>query len=93
MNHRSPTNQLRIRLTDQTARRLLTLPPRARCRAASMMISATMDNIDLGELFAMRRELVALGNLLNQSLRLSWGGSVDESALRGVVEKLGGLLQ
>ena len=58
-----------------------------------MMISATMENLDLGELLAMRREMVALGNLLNQSLRLSWGGSVDESALRGVVEKLGGLLQ
>ena len=93
MNHRPPTNQIRIRLTDQTARRLLTLSPRARCRAASLMISATMDNIDLDELLAMRRELVALGNLLNQSLRLSWGASVDESALRGVVKKLGGLLQ
>lgn len=58
-----------------------------------MLVTAGLTNIDLAELLSARKELSALGNLLNQSLRVSWGEAVDETALRGVIKKLEGLLR
>ncbi len=52
-----------------------------------------MEGGDLGELLAMRKELSSLVNLLNQSLRASWGAAVDREALRAVVTKLEGVLR
>ena len=57
-----------------------------------MIITAAIGKIDLQLLLEARRELTALGNLVNQSLKLSWGESVNLSALESVVKKLGGLL-
>jgi hypothetical protein len=87
------SKQLRIRTSEDVAVRLLTLSPRARSRAVSLMVAAALERVDLAVLLEMRRELVSLGNLLNQSLRLSWGTAVDRDALREVVLKLGRLLQ
>jgi hypothetical protein len=58
-----------------------------------MMVGAAMANVDLGELLAMRKELTSLGNLLNQSLRVSWGKAADREALRAVVTKLEDVLK
>jgi hypothetical protein len=59
----------------------------------SLIVSAALERVDLAALLEMRRELVSLGNLLNQALRLSWGTAVDRDALREVVLKLGRLLK
>lgn len=84
----SPTLQIRIRLSRGAAARLLSLPPRARSRAVSFILSSFEEGLDLGELLQARRELVALGVLINQSLRLSWGKSTDAVALGSVLKKL-----
>ena len=86
------STQLRIRLSDNAARRLLTLPPRARSRAVSLLVTSGIEGINLEALLLARRELASLGSLLNQSLRLSWGESADGDALRGILKKLEGLL-
>lgn len=87
------SEQIRIRLSSNAAESLLTFPPRMRSRVVSMLVTAGLTNVDLAELLSARKELSALGNLLNQSLRISWGESVDEVALRGVIKKLEGLLR
>jgi hypothetical protein len=56
------------------------------------MVAATMEQVDLAALLAMRVELVRLGNLLNQALRTSWGREVDREALQAIVTKLGRVL-
>jgi len=71
----------------------MAFPPVVRGRAVSMLVAAGLQNVDLVELLAARKELAALGNLLNQSLRASWGDRVDEDALRSVVKKLEALLR
>lgn len=93
MNPTNKTTQMRIRVSPGVARKLSTLSPRARCRAVSMMVAAAMEGVDLGELLAMRKELTSLGNLLNQSLRASWGAAADREALRAVVTKLEDVLK
>lgn len=94
MNTKPPTSkQLRVRTSEAVAARLLALPPRARSRAVSLMVSAAMQHVDLAALLGMRGELVRLGNLLNQSLRTSWGTAADHDALQAIVTKLGRLLK
>jgi len=93
MNPTNQTTQMRVRVSPGVARKLSALSPRARCRAVSMMVGAAMANVDLGELLAMRKELTSLGNLLNQSLRVSWGKAADREALRAVVTKLEDVLK
>ena len=51
-----------------------------------------MEKIDLTAILEARRELVSLGNLLNQSLRLSWGERADGAALRAIIKKMEVLL-
>lgn len=89
----TPSKQLRIRTSQEVAARLLSLSPRARSRAVSMMIAASMERVDLAALLAMRVELVRLGNLLNQALRASRGQAADPSALQAIVTKLGRVLR
>ena len=86
------SRQLRVRTSEAVAARLLGLSPRARSRAVSLMVAATMEQVDLAALLAMRVELVRLGNLLNQALRTSWGREVDREALQAIVTKLGRVL-
>ena len=87
-----PTTQLRIRLSDNAAQRLLVIPPRARSRVASILVASGMEKIDLATILEARRELVSLGNLLNQSLRLSWGERADGAALQAIIKKMEALL-
>jgi len=94
MSKLPPTSkQLRVRTSEAVATRLLALPPRARSRAVSLMVAAAMEDVNLAALLELRGELVRLGNLLNQSLRASWGTAADQDALHVIVTKLGRLLK
>jgi hypothetical protein len=90
MNAPTPT-QLRIRLTPEAMSKYKDIPPLARLRVISFLLNAHAKDINLGELLAMRRVLVNLGNLLNQSLKTSWGKSTDAAAASEVVMLLKGL--
>ena len=79
--------QLRVRLPRSQAARWLALPPPVRAKAVALVM-ATAGNIDLAELAAMRRELINLGTLINQSLKLSHGSTINEAALNECVSLL-----
>ncbi|MCE0499084.1 MAG: hypothetical protein LV481_14180 [Methylacidiphilales bacterium] len=57
----------------------------------AIMLSAQMEKIDLGALLAMRGELASLGNLINQSLRTTWGQETDRASAENVLAKLKGV--
>ena len=78
-------NQLRIRLTPEAQSRFKDIPPLARLRVVSFILNSHAEGIDLGKLLAMRKVLINLGNLLNQSLKTSWGKSTDAAATSEVV--------
>jgi len=82
------TKQLRIRVSPQVAEQFEALPPRARGQAASLVLGAWASGLDLGELTKIRQVVVNTGNLLNQSLRTSWGRSVDAEAATQLVRLL-----
>jgi len=84
--------QLRVRLPRSQAARWLALPPSIRAKAVALVM-ASAGNIDLAELAAMRRELTNLGTLINQSLKLSHGSTVNEAALNKCVSLLSSLLK
>jgi hypothetical protein len=81
------STQLRIRMPREKASHWLELPPSSRAKAVAVVLNA-WGEIDLKELVAMRRELVNLGTLLNQSLAASYGQSVDEMSLGQCVSLL-----
>ena len=70
------------------ASRLASLPPRSRSRAVAFLLASVQDGLDLTELLQARRELISLGVLINQSLRLSWGQTTDGVALHALLHKL-----
>ena len=88
-----PSKQLRIRTSEAVATRLLALSPRARSRAVSLMVAGALEQVDLAALLELRGELVRLGNLLNQSLRTTWGAAADHDVLHAIVAKLGRVLK
>jgi len=73
--------RLRIRTTDEVGKRLLGLRPVLRAQVVATVLEAHAQRIDLAELLAMRRELVRLGTLLNQSLRVSKGTLTNTAAV------------
>jgi hypothetical protein len=87
------TKQLRIRLSPQIAAQFEALPPRARGQAVSLVLAAWVSGLDLGELVKIRRVVVNTGNLLNQSLRTSWGRTVDAEAATQLVRLLRRVVQ
>lgn len=80
--------QIRIRLSKGVASRFASLPPRSRSRAVSFLLASVQEGLDLAELLQARRELISLGVLINQSLRLSWGQSTDGVALHALMKIL-----
>ena len=74
------STQIRVRLPRKQAQRMMALPPSSRSKAVAMILNACGE-IDLRELVTMRRELVNLGTLLNQSLKASRGQRVNENNL------------
>ena len=84
------STQIRVRLPRVEAEKWMTLPPTSRAKAVALGLRAA-GNIDLKQLVGMRRELVNLGTLLNQSLEASCGRTVDGNALNecvGLIKKL-----
>ena len=79
--------QLRLRLPSDIAEKLRALPIPVRNQLVAIMLRAQMERIDLFELTAMRKELVSLGTLINQSLRTSWGRETNREAVISVVTK------
>jgi hypothetical protein len=90
MNATAPT-QLRIRLTPEAMRKYKDIPPLARLRVVSFVLQSHAEGIDLRELLAIRKVLINLGILLNQSLKTSWGKSTDGAAASDVVRVWKGL--
>lgn len=87
------TKQLRIRVTHQIAAQFEALPPRARGQAVSLILGARASGLDLQELLKLRQVVVNTSNLLNQSLRTSWGRTVDAEAATELVRLLRRVVQ
>lgn len=78
--------RLRIRINKEVGERLATLRPVLRGQVVAMVLEAHAAEVDLAELLAVRRELVRLGTLLNQSLRASRGSLPDAAAVQQAAE-------
>jgi len=52
------------------------------------LLASIPEGLDLNELLLARRELISLGVLINQSLRLSWGQTTDGVAMNALLKKL-----
>jgi hypothetical protein len=79
------TKQLRIRLTEGVWRQFHDLPPRARGQAVSLILGAWGLGVNLRELLRVRQDVARASNLMNQSLRTSWGKSADGVAASEMV--------
>lgn len=76
----------RARLPHSLAHKLEALQPGLRSRAIAIILNSHSTGLDLGKLIEASTELKRLRALINQSLRLSVGTSVDAAALRRAVE-------
>ena len=81
----------RSRLPQTLAGQIMALPRNLRGRTVAFIILAHTTGLDLKKLVSSADELRRLGVLLNQSLRVSRGSSVDAQALREAVQKVKGL--
>ena len=81
----------RARLPQRLAGQLMELPRGIRGRAIGFILLAHTSGLDLKQLIVAATEMRRLGVLLNQSLRVSRGSSVDAQALRDAVQKLKGM--
>ena len=81
----------RARLPKDLAGPLTALPRGIRGRTVGLILLAHNQGLDIQKLVGAASELRRLGVLLNQSLRVSSGSSVDAQALREAVQKVKGL--
>jgi hypothetical protein len=81
----------RARLPQALAGPLMALPRGIRGRTVGLILLAHNQGLDIQKLVSAATELRRLGVLLNQSLRVSRGSSVDAQALRDAVQKVKGL--
>jgi hypothetical protein len=82
------STQLRIRLSSEAMAKYKSIPPLARQRLVSMILVAEAEQVDLKELLGLRKVLVNLGTLINQSLRTTWGQTTDGAAASELVRVL-----
>lgn len=73
------------------ANQLMALKRGLRGRTVAFIILSHAQGLDVQKLVAAADELRRLGVLLNQSLRVSRGASVDGEALRAAVRQVKGL--
>jgi hypothetical protein len=83
--------QIRIRITDELGKALVSLPPRMRARVVSLILATHGQGVDLRELSQIHRDLGLLRHLLQRSLEVSRGGAVDSLAVERCIELLQGL--
>lgn len=81
----------RARLPNDLARHLMQLPPGLRGRTVAFIVLAHSTGLDVQKLVASSNELRRLGVLINQSLRLSHGASVDTPSLSEAAKKVNAL--
>ena len=81
----------RARLPKDIAMPLKALPRGIRGRTVGIILLAHNQGLDIPKLVAAASEMRRLGVLLNQSLRVSRGTSVDTDALASAVKLIGGL--
>lgn len=73
------------------ANQLMALKRGLRGRTVAFIILSHAQGLDVQKLIEAAAELRRLGVLINQSLRVSRGASVDAQALRDAVQKVKGL--
>jgi hypothetical protein len=78
----------RARLPNALATQFMGLPPNLRARVVGFIVMAHVGGMDLQKLVAAIDQLRRLGVLLNQSLRVSRGVSVDVVALQEAAKKV-----
>ena len=78
--------RIRIRINREMGERLAGLRPVLRGQVVATVLEAHAAGVDLAELLAVRRELVRLGTLLNQSLRVSRGALPDAAAVQDAAQ-------
>ena len=81
----------RARLPKDLAVPLMSLPRGIRGRTVGLILLAHNQGLDIHKLVSAATEMRRLGVLLNQSLRVSRGTSVDTDALASAVKLIGGL--
>ena len=81
----------RARLPKDLAEPLMALPRGIRGRTVGLILLAHNQGLDIHKLVSAATEMRRLGVLLNQSLRVSRGTSVDTDALASAVKLIGGL--
>ena len=81
----------RARLPMPLAQQLMQLPPGLRGRTLALIVQAHVAGLDLQKLVESADQLRRLGVLLNQSLRVSRGLSVDVPALQETAKKVDAL--
>jgi len=81
----------RARLPKDLAGPLMALPRGIRGRTVGLILLAHNQGLDIQKLVAAASEMRRLGVLLNQSLRVSRGTSVDTDAVASAVKLIGGL--
>ena len=74
--------QLRISIADETAEPLVGLRPVMRSHFLNCALESVMQGIKPEALIAARRDMIRLGTLINQSLRITQGKIPDVEAVR-----------
>ena len=64
------------------------IPPLARSKVVAMVLADAAGHVDLLSLLELRKTLLNLGALLNQSLATSWGKNCDAQAASNIVKIL-----
>lgn len=81
----------RARLPNDLAQQLMQLPPGLRGRTMALIALAHVQGLDLQKLVESADQLRRLGVLINQSLRVSRGASVDIPALEQTAKRVNAL--
>jgi hypothetical protein len=86
---------MRLRIEPAAAQKLRELPATVRAEVLTLLVNASLgkQGIELASLIGYRQELKNLGLLLNQSLRVSHGQTVNVATLQQVVEVISQLTQ
>ena len=86
---------MRLRLEPAAAQKLRELPATVRAEVLTLLVNASLgkQGIEVASLAGYRQELKNLGLLINQSLRVSRGQTVNVVAVEQVVEVINRLTQ
>lgn len=86
-----PRRQIRLRLTPSAAEQLAGLHYTVRAEIVALLVTTGLMDVDPAQLVGARQELVNLGRLLNQSLRVACGTAFDVSVAQRAVSIINAL--